>query len=110
MNAATPFPWPAPVAEESGRTTFRAIFEHAPVAVARCNAQGVIVDINPAFMRILDHSIASRSSLRLGELVSPQDREKAELLLSDLLAPRRDQIGIEGAGSGVDHSNTRWTA
>ena len=57
-------------------TTFRAAFEHAPIAVARCNPQGVIVEMNPAFERTLDRGVASRRWLRLGELVRPQDRRK----------------------------------
>lgn len=55
MNSATPFPCPELSAEEKGSTTtFRDFFEHAPVAVARCNPQGVIVEMNPAFERTLD--------------------------------------------------------
>jgi two-component system cell cycle sensor histidine kinase/response regulator CckA len=109
MNTATPFPWPIS-SEQSARTTFRAIFEHAPVAVARCNPQGVIVEMNPAFERTLDPSVASRRSLRLCELVRPQDREKTELLLCDLLASRRDRIGIEAGGAGPGQSSAQWTA
>ncbi|HWW16665.1 MAG TPA: ATP-binding protein [Candidatus Dormibacteraeota bacterium] len=109
MNTATPFPWPVS-SEESTRTTFRAIFEHAPVAVARCNPQGMIVEMNPAFERTLDRGVASRRSLRLCELVRPQDREKTELLLSDLLASRRDRIRIEASGAGPGQSSALWTA
>jgi two-component system cell cycle sensor histidine kinase/response regulator CckA len=109
MSTATPFPWPVS-SEESARTTFRAIFEHAPVAVARCNPHGVIVEMNPAFERALDPSVASRRSLRLCELVRPQDREKTELLLSDLLGSRRDRIGIEAGGAGPGQSSAQWTA
>jgi nitrogen-specific signal transduction histidine kinase len=92
------------------RTTFRAIFEHAPVAVARCNPQGVIVEMNPAFRRTLDRGVASRRSLRLCELVRPQDRDKTELLLRDLLASKRDRISIEVSGAGSGQVTARWNA
>jgi len=118
MNTATPFPWPGLSAEESARTTFRAIFEHAPVAVARCNPLGVIVEMNPAFERSLGHGVASRCSsrcssqcsLRLAELVRPQDREKTEGLLRDLLASRRERVVIEARGTGPEQSSMQWTA
>jgi two-component system cell cycle sensor histidine kinase/response regulator CckA len=80
------------------------------VAVARCNPQGVIVEMNPAFERTLDRSVASRRSLRLCELVLPQDREKTESLLRDLLASRRDRIDIEAGGAGPGQSSAQWTA
>ena len=110
MNTATPFPWPGLSPAENTRTTFRAIFEHAPIAVARCNPQGVIVEMNPAFVRTLNCGVAGRRSLRLSELVSPQDRETTESLLRDLLASRRDSIGIDAGGAGPDQASAKWTA
>jgi signal transduction histidine kinase len=126
MNTATPFPWPDSPAGNPG-TTFRAAFEHAPIAVARCNPQGVIVEMNPAFERTLDRGVASRSRLRLCELVHPQDRDKTELLLRDLLHPQtddqsRDQsddqshdsqphsIDLEAPGAGRGRTSLKWTA
>jgi two-component system cell cycle sensor histidine kinase/response regulator CckA len=70
----------------------------------------VIVEMNPAFERTLDRGVASRRSLRLSELVPPQDRDKTEMLLRDLLASRRDSIGIEARGAGPRQANAKWTA
>jgi two-component system cell cycle sensor histidine kinase/response regulator CckA len=108
MNTATPFPWLE--LEENNRTTFRAIFEHAPVPVARCNPEGVIVEMNPAFERTLDRSVASRRSLRLCELVRPEDRDKTELLLRDLLASRHERFSIQARGAGPGQATANWTA
>jgi PAS domain-containing protein len=83
------------------------MFEHAPVAVARCNRQGVIVETNPAFERTLDRSVASRGSLRLCELVRPQDRDHTESLLRDLLDSRRDSFGIEARGAGHGQTSAK---
>src|SRR6266446_10226752 len=110
MNTATPFPWPELSPAENTRTTFSAIFEHAPIAAARCNPQGVIVEMNPAFVRTLNRGLAGRRSLRLSELVSPQDRDTTESLLRDLLASRRDSIGIDAGGAGPDQASAKWTA
>jgi signal transduction histidine kinase len=102
MNTATPFPWPELVAGENTRTTFSAIFEHAPLAVARCNRQGVIVEMNPVFERTLHHDVASGRKLRLCELVPQQESEKAEMLLRDLLDSRCDSFAIEARGPDHD--------
>ncbi len=110
MNTATPFPWSDAPAGDNPSRTFRAAFEHAPIAVARCNGQGVIVEMNPAFERTLDRGVASRRRLRLGELVRPQDRDNLESQLRDLLDSRRDSIDIEAPGAGRGQTSAKWTA
>jgi signal transduction histidine kinase len=114
MNTATPFPWSELASEEPTRTTFRSLFEHAPVAVARCNRQGAIVEMNPAFQRTvartLDRDIAANTSLHLCELIPPEDRDKTEALLRDLLDARRDHFGVEARLSGSGQASAKWTA
>lgn len=110
MNTATPFPWSDSPAGATSSTAFRAAFEHAPIAVARCTRQGVIVEMNPAFERTLDRGVASRRWLRLSELVRPQDRDKTELLLRDLLDSRCDSIDIEAPEAGRGQTSAKWTA
>jgi len=109
MNTATPFPWPE-LGAESTRTSFRTIFEHAPLAVARCNPQGVIVEMNPAFERTLRRDAASGRELRLCELVRPQERDKAEMLLRDLLDSRCDSFDLEATAAVHGQAIPRWTA
>jgi two-component system cell cycle sensor histidine kinase/response regulator CckA len=110
MNAAAPFPEPEFSAEEAVITHFRAVFEHSPLAVARCSSAGVIVEMNPAFQRTLDRGVAHRRCLRLGELVRPQDRAKTDLLLRDLLESKCDSIAIEVRGAGHGQTVAQWTA
>jgi two-component system, cell cycle sensor histidine kinase and response regulator CckA len=110
MNTAAQFPWPELSPSENTKTSFRAVFEHAPIAVARCSAQGVIVEMNPPFERALDRGVASRRCLRLCELVRPEDRDKTELLLRELLDCSRDSIVIEVKGSGHGQPSAKWTA
>jgi signal transduction histidine kinase len=112
MNSAIPFrslELSAGATENAG-TTFHAVFEHAPIAVARCNSHGLIVEMNPAFARSLDRSVASRQSLWLCELVPPQERERTDLLLRELLASKRDSIHIEAGGAGHDQASAQWIA
>ena len=115
MNTATPFPWSDSPAGESRSTAFRTAFEHAPIAVARCDAQGLIVEMNAAFERTLDLGLASQRRLRLSEIVCPQDREKTEALLRDLLdSPidyaRRDGLRMEAQGASHGQASFKWTA
>jgi signal transduction histidine kinase len=109
MNAAIPFWSPEPSADEHPATIFRDIFEHAPIAVARCNPQGVIVEMNPMFERELDRSVAGRRILRLSELVPPQQRDKTDSLLRELLDSRRETISIEAGGAGHGQPTAQWT-
>ena len=114
MNAATPFSSEL-TTEENTRTPFRAIFEHAPLAVARCNPQGLIVEMNPAFERTLDRDAAKGRELRLCELVPPQERDKAEMSLRDLLDSRCDSFTIEAGVASHTRQVPRqpiskWTA
>jgi signal transduction histidine kinase len=66
--------------------------------------------MNSAFERTLDRGVASRRRLRLCELVRPQDRDKTESLLRDLLNSRRDSIDIEAPGAGRGQTSVKWTA
>lgn len=109
MNTATPIPWPALLPEQNANTTFRAIFDRAPVAAARCNAQGMIVEMNPAFELGLDRGVARGRLLCLGELIRPQDRDKTEALLGDLFDSRCESVGIE-TGGGPGQRSAKWIA
>ncbi|MFZ0772828.1 MAG: ATP-binding protein [Candidatus Sulfotelmatobacter sp.] len=115
MNAATPFPRSDFSEAENAGTGFRSIFEHAPVAAARCNRQGVIVEMNPAFEQALELELRNKRSFRLCDLVSPQDRHTTELRLSELFDCTRDSIRIEGrnregCNAALGLAVTNWTA
>jgi two-component system, cell cycle sensor histidine kinase and response regulator CckA len=91
MSAATPLPWSESAAKNAG-SGFRSIFEHAPIAAARCNPQGFILETNSAFDQMLARSHSRSNSLRLSDLVPIQDRDAAESLLRDLHTGARQKI------------------
>jgi signal transduction histidine kinase len=113
MNTATPFPWPEPATADL-KTAFYAIFEHAPIAVARCNSRGVIVEMNPACERalasIFDRGVAGGRSLELCELVRPQNGEQAEVLLRELLDFRCDNFILAARDAGHGQTISKWIA
>ena len=110
MNTATPFPWPGLSTEANADPIFRAFFEHSPMAVARCNSDGVLVEMNPAFERGLEHGKAGKRPLRLRELIHLQDGDKTDLLLREFLDSARDTICIQAAAEGNSDGNVKWTA
>lgn len=109
MNTAMPLSWSELSVENAG-TGFRSIFEHAPVPVARCNSQGVIIERNPAFEQVLKPELANRHSLRLCDLVRAQDGGATESLLRELLDSTRDSIRLEGKNAAPGLAATCWTA
>ncbi len=98
------------VAVPETETTFRAIFEHAPLAMARCNRQGVILERNGAFERTLDVDISPEHPLALCDLVPAHARDKAALLLRELLDAKRDSFTIETRRVGNESRSAVLTA
>ena len=112
MSTATPLPWQEPGARESAKTNFRAIFDHAPVAVARCNPQGEVLEMNPAFarsLRLKNDAAIKRGSL-FAELVCQQDREKTEFLFRQLRNFERESVSIPASASPDGSSGASWIA
>ncbi|MCU1300411.1 MAG: domain S-box protein [Candidatus Sulfotelmatobacter sp.] len=109
MNTAAQFPWPGLSPSENATTSFRAVFEHAPFAAARCTAQGVIVETNTAFEQAVDLNLASRRSLRFCEMVPSEDREATSLLLQELFDCSRDCIRIKARTLGRE-AGGNWIA
>ena len=98
MGTATPFPRRDPAEREDAKSTFRATSEHAPVEVALCDSQKVIVGMNPAFEHTLERESASQRGMRVSDLVLPQDRAKTESKLREFLDSERDSIRIQASG------------
>jgi two-component system, cell cycle sensor histidine kinase and response regulator CckA len=110
MNTATPFPWPGPSAGDVTTAAFATTFEHAPIAVARCNSAGVIVEMNPALEQTLEPTTVNRRSLHLCDLVGSQHRDKIEALLCDLISSRRNSFTIESHTEEHDRETSKVIA
>ena len=109
MSTATPFPFSELSAGGNPRTNFRSIFEHAPVAAACCDRQGVFVEMNPAFEHLLRARLGDKRSLRLYDLIPPQDHCDIEPLMRDLLDASRDSIRLQIKSAAHGLANTNWT-
>jgi two-component system, cell cycle sensor histidine kinase and response regulator CckA len=110
MSAATPLPWQEPGVTERAKTNFCAVFEHAPVAVARCSPQGEILEMNPAFTRSLKDDAAVKRGTLFAELACQQDREKIEFLFCQLRNFERESVSIQENCSPDGRSGASWTA
>jgi two-component system cell cycle sensor histidine kinase/response regulator CckA len=80
------------------------------MAVARCNRDGVIIEMNPAFERSLTPGDASKRLLRFCELFGPQDRDETDLLLRDIFDSGRIGFAVEPQATGHGQPSARWTA
>jgi len=80
------------------------------MAVARCNREGVIIEMNPAFERSLTPGDASKRLLRFCELFGPQDRDETDLLLRDIFDSGRIGFAVEPQATGHGQPSARWTA
>jgi two-component system, cell cycle sensor histidine kinase and response regulator CckA len=110
MNVATQSRWPGFSLGENEADAFRAFFEYAPLAVARCNSEGEILQMNPAFLRSLGPVDASKGLLLVRELLHPQDRGEADSLLRDIFDARRNASAVEAALAGDERPSAKWTA
>jgi two-component system, cell cycle sensor histidine kinase and response regulator CckA len=109
MSAATSFPVSELSAVRSPRTDFRSIFEHAPVAAACCDPQGLIVEMNPAFEHALRARLGEKRLLRLYDLIPSQDHNAVGLLMRDLLEASRDSIHLRIKNGPHRLSNSNLT-
>lgn len=112
MSAATPLARLEYRATENAETDFSSIFERAPIPAARCNSQGVIVESNLAFQQALDPNLANERTLRLSDLVPPEDHETTKSLLRALLDSTCESIRVGGkvTGGADGLAVTNWTA
>ena len=55
---------------------FRQAFQNAPIGMALCNMDGSIVQMNPAFYRMLEYSESELKQLTFRDFTHPEDLEK----------------------------------
>jgi two-component system, cell cycle sensor histidine kinase and response regulator CckA len=107
MNATTPIPWPKPSVETNASLRFRAIFERAPIAVARCDARGFVVQMNPAFEGAF--GCAHSGGLRLSDLVPTEDRDEIDSGLRSVFSLGHDCVEIGTRGTDDSQTRITWT-
>lgn len=65
--------------------------------------------MNAAFERVIGCVAGKAPTLRLSDLVSPQDRDQIDRLIQELISTGRDSFGFEGAGVLTGERCTHWT-
>jgi signal transduction histidine kinase len=108
MSAAASFPWPEFPAV-SIETDFRSMFAHAPMAAARCDGQGMILETNPAFEQALNGKKTHEGMLRLSDVIAMESGASAHSLLREVIEGRRTSAQLEGKKT-CDEAGTRWVA
>jgi signal transduction histidine kinase len=113
MSAANPILWPVssepvPSPEESTASTFHSFFGNAPIGVAYCNGDGLIVAMNAAFEQRLGR-LTNRTPLRLRDVVCSENRDQTDFHLRELIESRRDTIRLSTKGAGGE-GTANWIA
>ena len=106
MSAAAEIPW----TPQNPKTELHRLFENAPFPLAQCQRPGNISALNPALQQMLGRGSRIAPSLCFGDLIHPQDRAEAELLLAELFELRRDSFQMHSQIIGADSRRVRWTA
>ncbi len=106
MSAAPEIGW----VPKGPQTDFRSLSEKAPLGLVQCQDSGNVTALNPALEDLLGLRFGVAESLRLADLIHPQNRAEAERLISELFNGKRDSIQIGSwADDGTSHP-LRWTA
>jgi diguanylate cyclase (GGDEF)-like protein/PAS domain S-box-containing protein len=85
-------------AEQASRENeeqFRALFELAPVGIARLDVQGRFIDCNRALIQMLGYQIGELEGRPIAELTHPDDAAEAAAALQELVEGRREASHAE---------------
>ncbi len=110
MNIATPLRWSDSFAKNLPQNSFHCIFQNAPVAAARCDRDGIIVETNSALEQVLGLELLSHGPLSFFDLVPDVERGAAEKLFRDLISGARDSIRVDGENASHGSAVACWTA
>ncbi len=78
-----------------GSDRFRALFEKAALGIAIATPEGLLLEANPAFARILGRSVDELSGSRFHEFTHTDDRAAEAELMRQLVAGHRDHFRLE---------------
>ena len=76
-------------------TRFRAVFEHAAVAIAIADTSGVLIDVNPALSTILATRPEKLRGTKLSDHLHPDDRSRFDDVCAELVAACEGTVRIE---------------
>lgn len=94
---------------QGSKGEFLPLFEKAPHGLALCDEDGKIAASNPAFEQIVGVASTAARSLRLADLLDPDDRSETERLVAALVEGKRDSFQIQSKTASADRRSVRWT-
>jgi two-component system, cell cycle sensor histidine kinase and response regulator CckA len=104
MSIENALPWREPSPTVIEETSFAMLFENAPIRVARCNREGLIRELNPAFERTLN-GVAFRC---LHEAATPGDRNQIDAFLKNIFDSGHATARIHTNGSNRNEAPAKW--
>jgi two-component system, cell cycle sensor histidine kinase and response regulator CckA len=103
MCAAPTFRW-TDVHSDSVETDFRFIFGRCPLPAARCDRQGIILQMNSVFEQIASGKKRHNGTLRISDVVASENRENTDRLVREVLEGTHSAAHIE-----TGKLNRGWT-
>lgn len=79
----------------SSLNNFQLMFETSPLGMAINNAQGALIDVNPAFCDILHYSREELRTMNITDIVHPLDLDTVLLFHDDLVAGKYVHFHVE---------------
>jgi signal transduction histidine kinase len=104
MSIANTLPWPKPSPTGIAETSFASLFEKAPIAVARCNREGLIGEMNPTFESMLN----TPAQGWLQQVASPGDRNQIDLFLKNIFESGHATARICVNGATQNEGVAKW--
>ncbi len=85
----------AEAALRASEERFRGVFDHTSLGISVTDRKGHLVQVNPAWSRLLGYSPAQVEGLTVGDLTHPDDRATSKLLYERLVAGELENYRVE---------------
>ncbi|MFM9107690.1 MAG: PAS domain S-box protein [Chloroflexota bacterium] len=104
-NPIDPRPGPQAGPDSDAGGLFASAFQHAPIGMAVTTPEGAVLDVNPAFCRMLGRGRDDLLGAAIGDLTHPAEREAVASLLRRLGSGEQESAELEwrwlpGEGAG----------
>ena len=82
----------AELAARASEARFRAVFAGAAIGIGLGDAQGNILDANPALRKMLGYSVRQMRTRNVGDFMHPEDVQKVWVLYEQLIRGERESF------------------
>ena len=74
---------------------YRSVFDEAPIGICNVNSEGVMINVNPAFEKMLGYGKNELTGRSMLEITHPEEKQINQFQLAEIVAGRQKTIRIE---------------